>query len=637
MKQNRRYRKLLAPYLHLICLALIGTVFAVSVAPAETVDARKSAVLSSIGARYISARECDPSDKADFEQTCLRRQIAKALVGLKEGKSGGQDPDLILQQVAEQLPASPGWKRLSDPQNPAESKRIDPASDFPFLTATMLFRAAQQFNPERDTPGAEAAEQRIKPKTLDAIRNVFWQWASTECRIADAGPEYVWALWSTENHDAQRSHACWAAAELLSRSPEYRDRMFSDGSRAAEQLRAWTVHFSEIIRARANAGVSIEFFSPTYSKYLLSVFYNVFDFSSDAQLRALAGRYLSLWWALWAHEQVNGIHGGGKARFYFNQSPNDTPLAGLSWVYFEVGSDFGADQLAHTPILLSSYTPPPAVSCVVAAIRSGRFVGETWSRAVGLVAPRVAGRPTSVSDKLSITRYTFSAPGYVMGSVIVPRLKNNEWAPLSSQNRWSGIVLDGSLQDRVFAAPARGRQRSMYNAVATVQNHGTQIIGRMPAPFSREAGPMEIRFGKRLALSEGEGWIFAEGAAFVAARPAFGGYQVTDDKGVYRLTDSDAPVIIQAGSKTDYSNLASFRAAVLKADLRVDSSAVEFQGLDGAGRLRFNLTGEQVAFQNGQPLSPPGNWLYKGAYIAQRLGEQHTDIVCDSNVLKLDF
>src|SRR5215218_7354294 len=99
---------------------------------------------------------------------------------------------------------------------------------------------------------------------------------------------------------------------------------------------------------------------------------------------------------------------------------------------------------------------------------------------------------------------------------IVPRLPANRWAAISSQNRWNGVVLADGPDARVYATPAPRDGRSHYNAVLAAQSRGTQIVQRLPPPFSRGAGDMAIHIGPRLRRLELEGWIFVEGSAFVA-------------------------------------------------------------------------------------------------------------------------
>ena len=108
--------------------------------------------------------------------------------------------------------------------------------------------------------------------------------------------------------------------------------------------------------------LAVEFFSPTYSKYLLGVLYNLLDFSDDPVLQRLAENAVTLWWALGAQEQLGGVHGGSKARFYPDRMQAGAPADGLSWLYLGTGlQPASAAHPAHFPMLTSRYRLPNTV------------------------------------------------------------------------------------------------------------------------------------------------------------------------------------------------------------------------------------------------------------------------------------
>lgn len=563
------------------------------------------------------------------KERCSWRQLAGALLALSR-QDPKVDADRLLLNVTETLPTSAAWRRSPDLKASSNKKNVDPAWDFPFLTSTLMFRAVAQFGP------SSTAERKISEATADAVRSLFWNWASSNCRLIDADPTLVWTPWGTENHDAQRAHTCWAASELLGSDARYVDDRYADDSTVSQQRLAWTTYFKALIKARATHGVSIEFFSPTYSKYFISVFYNIMDFSSDPGLRALAHDFVTLWWSVWAQEQIDGDHGGSKARFYYNQKPNDTPLDGIPWVYFDVGSHRGVAQVPHLPILLSTYTPPPAVNCIV---ENGDRPGglESWTLEAGLKARHSPNNRVTISNVLGpLVRYTYRTKGYVMGSIEVPRLNAKAWAAISSQNRWSGMVMAGAIGARVFAAPTRASQRSNYNGTTAIQRRGTMIVQKLQQPFSRAAGPMQIYVGPNLKVVEKAGWIFAEGSAYVAARPAFGDYRRDADKSIFYLLEDNSPIIIQAGTKVDFGSFEMFQDAVLKSDLVNTPNTVSFQGPGETTPLTMNLNGEATTVA-GAGYGMPVGWLYKGPFVEARENSKAVRVSCRDAISVLNF
>ena len=107
--------------------------------------------------------------------------------------------------------------------------------------------------------------QRLNATTEAAINDLFWNWVSTECHLADADPALAWRPWGSENHDIQRVHTCWAGAELRGEHMPGPDLTYSDGSTVAAQRSAWTAYPQAFIRSRATSGAQVEFFSPTYA------------------------------------------------------------------------------------------------------------------------------------------------------------------------------------------------------------------------------------------------------------------------------------------------------------------------------------------------------------------------------------
>jgi hypothetical protein len=308
----------------------------------------------------------------------------------------------------------------------------------------------------------------------------------------------------------------------------------------------------------------------------------------------------------------------------------------LPWVYFGLGERSPeAAHPAHLPMLLSGWRPAPVLRALAeAGAERGSY--EVWTRQLGLVAgPRQGPRTPLLADTSALSRYAHVTPDYVMGSILAPRLPMARWTTISSQNRWHGVTLAGGPGAVLFALPVPRNGRTSYNATLAAQSRGTQIIQRLEPPFSRGAGELLIQAGAGLRLVERGGWVFAEAGGYVAARAAFGG-QVAEGGG-YRPLDPRAPVIIQAGTRATYRGFAAFQAAVLAAPLRVTAGFVEFEGLEGAGRLRAYLDSDRPPERDGQPLHAPEGWSLHSPFLRQRLGERLVEISHGGQRLTLRF
>jgi len=68
-----------------------------------------------------------------------------------------------------------------------------------------------------------------------------------------------------------------------------------------------------------------------------------------------------------------------------------------------------------------------------------------------------------------------------------------DWAAISSQNRWSGVIFDGDRDARVFPAPYNTKGSSIYNGFWSVQSKGTMISQRLSEQTTGEEKPQEWR------------------------------------------------------------------------------------------------------------------------------------------------
>ncbi|WP_424139936.1 hypothetical protein [Roseomonas chloroacetimidivorans] len=597
---------------------------------AGTTDQRSAQVLQEWIRHPAVSPRCDRPGNAAGRCEWGQLGLALALLQQDPSSTARARANQLLAETARHLPVTPGWKRLANPQDPAASALTDAAMDFPFLTATLVFRIIRLFGQE-----APVTAPRLLPEVQASLRRLFQDWSLSGCKVADADPALVWRPWGSENHDIQRAHACWAAA-LLAQQDRFSSAIrYEDGSDADGQRTVWTHYLTALLAARALHGGPVEFFSPTYSKYFLSVVYNIRDFADDAALRGTADRFLTLWWASWAQEQEQGFHGGSEARAY--PGARAQPDSGLGWLYLgSTGWRGGINHPAILPMLTSSYRPPEIVRAIA------RYAGapyEAWSRPVSLAAGRWTGaRYDLAPNQPGLVRYSYRTQGFVMGASIAPRLPVDRWAQISSQNRWNGVAMTDGPEARVEVSPAPQGGRSHYNAVLAAQSRGLQIVQKILPPFSRGAGQMVIRIGPGLETEEENGWILVRGSAYVAVRPAFGGYARIEGQGFQaRLLEQTSPVIIQAAPRSDFDSFYTFRAAIQQMPVRVSGEDVEVQGLGRAGRLRVFLSGASTAELDGAKIRPPDGWIFHSPWIKLRHGERTVELKVGEKDLRLDF
>lgn len=508
-----------------------------------------------------------------------------------------------------------------------------------------LFNQNSPFFPGRLTP---TAEQKILA--------AYWAWAGTYAKIADANPAKTWYFYGTENHDISHNGSAWFAAHLLKDKAPYNTYSYSDGSTVAQQHDAWTLFFKEFIRERARKGLVVECASPTYCSTIVNFWLNMYDFSDDSDLRLLASQLLDLWWADWAHDQIDGVRGGGKSRTYpghYAETANGRDYW-MCWYYFNFGV-MSSDPSAY--ISATSFYLPPLVIYDLALDRVGKGVYEYKSRRPGM--DRIPYPPDGTGyvidhDFTSLYRYTYYTPDFVLGTFMVPKLSYDDWASISSQNRWHGAIFYGNPNFRVFPrCVGNGGANpypdgSNYNQHWSVQNKGTLIAQKLLTNVY-SSNTLQTRIfltaSELLPREEDGGWIFVQPySSYCAVRPAWGGYTwdpvVGDDDSWLTLNDQYAPIIMEVARASDYMDMfILFKTAVLSQTIDVTSDVLTYTGLGDAGTFTFytNIADTRPPEINGVPVDFTPPYTFDSPFMHQDYASGLVTIAKDARELILDF
>ena len=241
-----------------------------------------------------------------------------------------------------------------------------------------------------------------------------------------------------------------------------------------------------------------------------------------------------------------------------------------------------------------------------------------------------------------IVRYTYVSPSFVMGTTMIAKLPLKSWNPASSQNRWNGLILSGGPDRYLFVSPgAQGERSNIYNAEWGVQHKGCQIIQRLPRPFSANAGDMTVWVGSDLKPELEGDWMFIDSSAYVAVRPAFGGFErsvnMTEIGQPFVLKDGSAPVIVQVADKSEFPDFAAFKTAVLSAPLTISDELVRFRGLGEAGEISFYYRSGDLPEINGQPIDLAPRGGFESPFLKSTWGEGIVTIQMNSDELVRDF
>ena len=332
----------------------------------------------------------------------------------------------------------------------------------------MLLRLIEMYGAK----GREAAG-RLGPEAETEILAAVWQYVRRVSKLADADADrsQTWEVHESENHHLQIITTLWHFAQIARERPEYREIKFEDGFRAEEHSSAWTTYLKAYCLERARKGLFIEAGSDNYNGVAIKGLYNMFDFAADPELARRAGLLLDLFWACWAEQQLDGVRGGGKARIYQggdSLSGRGSHIARLAWFYFGLGQP---PKSVFCPMLsaLTSRWKPAQVVADLAQDSDSRGSYSVRQRVQGLAVPGFHTLPVYHlrTDLGGILNYAWCTPGFVLGSLMFEARPGSDWAAISSQNRWQGVVFSGDPEARIVPQVRKrgcGLQRALVGS-----------------------------------------------------------------------------------------------------------------------------------------------------------------------------
>ncbi|QQE10415.1 hypothetical protein JD969_12990 [Planctomycetota bacterium] len=481
---------------------------------------------------------------------------------------------------------------------------------------------------------------RMGPTGEQAVLDMLWDWAKPNCKIELADTERIWWIWGSENHHLMAWASFWGAAHIFKDHPNYKTRVYDDGSTPAEMAAAFDKFFKLYFKERANKGLMIEVASPTYAKYSSNTLYNFADFADDPELKELASNFLNLYWTDWAIEQIDGVRGGSRHRCYPGTSSNENSSdTGQSWIHFGLNkrSIHPGDMCAAT-----TFWRPSSVVVDLALNWEQRGEYEIVSRRPGLNAedhvaqfPTTGIFPATGSSKYTIEprggallRYSYCTPDFIMGMSMLEALQFEDWSKISSQNRWNGIIFAGHDTARVYTQTRKPSSGSAYNVEWGVQKKGVAIIQRLNTHAN--AVDHMVYFDKALSRIEVGGWIFAEAPeAYVAVHAVQQGgtweadslTQHHQNKGKTNLGDwyvlafPDSPIIFEVGRKEDYVSFGAFQSEILGNQLSWTNNCVKYKSSSYDVELSLYTDYSSDPEVDGMPVDFTPPFTYKSPFM----------------------
>jgi hypothetical protein len=436
----------------------------------------------------------------------------------------------------------------------------------------------------------------------------MWAYAMPYSKLSQAAG--TWNIYDSENHDAQAKSFNLLAAQIFKNRADYRDQVYADGSTPAQQYQAWHDHWSNYFDERAKRGLFVEVASPTYHGYTLQAILNIYNFAEDPVLRRKAGMILDLDFADYAQQQLQNVWGGAKSRSYPVNSYDGQGDSMTDFGYLLFGPTAPVRN-NHILMLATSGYYPPEVIRSLAIDRVGKGSFEDTTRRPGVGPPGWdANNDWHVDPTRSVVNYTYSTPDYVLGAAEV-NPADDHIGP-SNQNRWEGIIFDTTTRDRVYPQAAPTSVSTTQDAFFAVQKKNVLITRK----HRYTTQPTLVYFPATLdAVNEQSGWLFVkEGSAYLAVRPANGGYRwltsaknkaASIDQRFVSLSDQGSPIIFEAARAVQYASFAAFKTDILDNPRSFANGVLNYTASNGT-KFVFTMDGRTPKV-NGSPISyaPP--------------------------------
>ncbi|MAE61937.1 MAG: hypothetical protein CMJ49_11345 [Planctomycetaceae bacterium] len=491
------------------------------------------------------------------------------------------------------------------------------------------------------------AAGRLSGQAEGLIMDTLWQYARRNTTIKEAavGRDRTWRIRESENHHVQIFTTAWHFAKLAKGARRFAHRKYRDGTTAAEHHAAWTEYMKVYCLERAKKGMFIEVGNDGYNAVLLKGFYNVFDFAEDPELRRRVRCLLDVYWATWAELQLDGVRGGGRTRVA-QLGGDRLPLSQtrmLGWFYFGLGPQ--PDQLwsGYLAGMTSAYRPPAVVADLACDVE-GRGKYAVRGRLLGRVR-RGYWEPPDYrmrTEEGGVCSYAWCTPGFIMGTLMVEPRRVEDWAAISSQNRWGGVIFAGHEEGRIVPQVQAADGGYALNTQWSVQSRGSLICQKLRT--NTVDGAMRVWFsraGLKKRVEEG-GWVFVEApGAYAAVRVVRGdvSWEASSDEveGVWlRCADAWSPVILEVGCKGNFRDYGAFRRAVLKLRLSARDEVLRYAGLSG-DRLTLDMKQRALPRVNGREVSFARGMAFDSPFVKGKWNSGRVTVAKDGRRCLFDF
>jgi len=502
---------------------------------------------------------------------------------------------------------------------------------------------------------------RLQLHVQKKMEEMFFLYGCAKSTVKRADLRFVWFIQGSENHDMMDLSSAYLALQAVQDRKVYKDRKLPDGYTPSEHVKAWDAYYAQYALERAKNGLFVEI-SPTYGKWFVGEFVNMFEFSKSPLVRKRMEMLLHLMWADWSIDQLNGVRGGGKTRCYqgdYSQSGGSDSwdlmaqnLMGMKGWFWKTHGIFSTMALATSRYEL------PDVVLDLALNRSElkAFVYVSTRPAKTIKAPKHPLHEKGYwmdGSGGKIVRYSYCTPETIMGSWMLDT--RTDYAAINTQNRWQGVILSTAPTMRVFPQSVGLGNGKTYNQHVAVQHRNAMLV--MNHPKAKQTGQMRVFFPMACKdrLLQKKGWvIIKEAGAWLGVKvletsgnAAAQNYEFKDDRpekgnprGFWLWPKSDKPPIAFVVSRVGiHRDLEEFIKYLDKHEHGVKNECAFYSFIDDLGeKIRLDLGGEYpIPLVNGKPVDLQPKKVFDSPFMRSIHGSGIIDIGKGDRDLRLNF
>jgi hypothetical protein len=250
-------------------------------------------------------------------------------------------------------------------------------------------------------------------------------------------------------------------------------------------------------------------------------------------------------------------------------------------------------------------------------------------------------------------RYSYCDPAFIIGCPMSEARPLSDWAAISVQGRWQGVIFAGDHDARIVPIVRPADNIRAMNSQWCVQSKGTLITQKLK--YHKGAAEMIVwmpKEGLSAPVEEG-GLVFVQAqGAYAAVRVAKGGFRWKDDiytikkpEGIVYQTrpgrtmvpnDEFSPVILDVMAKSDVKSLDAFKSKVKACEITMDGPVLKYMTIYG-DVLTMDTSFEKTPTINGKLVNYAPNKLFESPFLNAEYNSGIVTITKGERKKVLDF